>query len=455
MGSNLYSGLIQTVKDSGDINKFRTEQKQRELNLAVGQNAFQNQLDEQNQANALKQFAAPLGGVAGPGAPAEMGGAPVEAPLPDPDKVAFEFYTKINPDPAKASLVLDNVAKRAKEILDRTGDPEQMLTYTNGITGRTDKFAGFKGQMIQIKNDDGTTQLIEYEPQGGKLTDKGTYGPKKLITVGEKSRLYDPTSGKVLVNGVADNNMVPVKAEHNVRGPNGKPHTKLWYKDGSTDLLETVPSPGATIMAGAMQQHRTFKDERDLAKEFLSLPEVKQFPIVQEQLGKIQIAFDLSKKTNNKSAVDQALITTFNKMLDPTSVVRESEYARTAMDLPFFNRIAGGYEKFVAGGAGLTDDDRAALADLVQKMGSYVKERYLGQEEQYRGLADYYFPGTGASNRITRLGMKPGASTNTSTAPKAEAKSSGLGTTYTDPSDGSTWVQVGADPKKKESWRRK
>ena len=453
MGSNLYSGLIQTVKDSGDINKFRTEQKQRELNLAVGQNAFQNQLDEQNQANALKQFAAPLGGVAGPGAPGVEGGAPVEAPPPDPDKVAFEYYTKIAPDPTKASLVLDNVAKRAKEILERTGDPEQMLTYTNGITGRTDKFAGFKGTMIQIKNDDGTTQLLEYEPQGGAVTDKGTFGKPKDVLIGEKQRLYSPSLGKVLVDGKPDEMNVPEKVVQNLKSKSGKTVTKLWYKGGRTEEIESVPSPGAMMMASAAQAQHTFSNERELNKAFLALPEVKEYPVVEKQMGRVQAAMDEARKGNvNMIAVDQTLITAFNKMLDESSVVRESEYGRTAQDLPFFNRIRGGWDKFQAGGAGLSGPDREALYDMVQKFNQVAKDGYKEQESQYRELADYYFPGTGAADRVVRLGMvRPGTATE---KPKAAAASGGLGSTYTDPADGSKWVQVGQDKTKKESWRR-
>jgi len=452
MGSNLYSGLIQTVKDSGDINKFRTEQKQRELNLAVGQNAYQQSLDQQNDANALKQFAAPLGGVAGPGAPAEMGGAPVEAPPPDPDKVAFEYYTKIAPDPVKASLVLDNVSKRAKEILERTGDPEQMLTYTNSITGRTDKFAGFKGTMIQIKNDDGTTQLLEYEPQGGKITDKGIFGPKKLISVGEKTRLYDPTLGKVVVEGVVDNVNVPVKSEHNLRGKDGQPVTKLWYRDGRTEEIRSVPNPGTVLMAQAHQAQRSFSNEMDMRKEFLSLPEVKEYPVVEKQMGRVQAAMDQARKGQvNKLAVDQTLITAFNKMLDESSVVRESEYGRTASDLPFFNRIRGGYEKYVSGGAGLTDSDREVLYDMVQKFKGVADEGYNAQKQFYGDLAVRY--GFKPEN-VLRLGgavPRTPAEAKKETAAPAASK---IGTSYTDPTDGSKWVQVGADPKKKESWRR-
>jgi len=77
--------------------------------------------------------------------------------------------------------------------------------------------------------------------------------------------------------------------------------------------------------------------------------------------------------TESAVAVDQALITMFNKMTDPSSVVRESEYLRTSSDLSLFDRIKGmGAKEFITGGAGLTDEVRR---DLVN-MGKAFKEEY-------------------------------------------------------------------------------
>ena len=48
-------------------------------------------------------------------------------------------------------------------------------------------------------------------------------------------------------------------------------------------------------------------------------------------------------------------------MTDPTSVVRESEYARTPENVPIINRMFGAIDKLKSGGAGLTNADREAL----------------------------------------------------------------------------------------------
>ena len=89
-------------------------------------------------------------------------------------------------------------------------------------------------------------------------------------------------------------------------------------------------------------------------------------------------------------AVDQALITIFNKMTDPQSVVRESEYLRTPQDLALWNRIKGKVSKMVAGGAGLTPDDRNALLNMAKQFQSAYKSKFDELRNEYRGYAVDY-----------------------------------------------------------------
>lgn len=122
-----------------------------------------------------------------------------------------------------------------------------------------------------------------------------------------------------------------------------------------------------------------------LRKEFNNLPEVKEANQVVPKIKSMQAAFEESKKTKNFVAVDQALITLYNKLTDPTSVVRESEYARTAQNIPLINAIKGKFQKVLEGGAGLTSAERSALMDmanLMQKGYADIRGRRMGE---YRG----------------------------------------------------------------------
>ena len=58
---------------------------------------------------------------------------------------------------------------------------------------------------------------------------------------------------------------------------------------------------------------------------------------------------------------------TFQKILDPDSVVRESEYARSAEGQSLRHQIAGKYEQLIQGGAGVPIDELEGFVDLAQQ----------------------------------------------------------------------------------------
>lgn len=106
-----------------------------------------------------------------------------------------------------------------------------------------------------------------------------------------------------------------------------------------------------------------FKSANEMRKEFIDRPEVKEFMTTNTSVNSMDSLLKNARNGNiqNKVALDQALITLYNKMTDANSTVRESEYARTPENLSTVNRITGAIEKLKQGGAGLTDEDRDAL----------------------------------------------------------------------------------------------
>lgn len=63
----------------------------------------------------------------------------------------------------------------------------------------------------------------------------------------------------------------------------------------------------------------------------------------------------------------QAVLVTFQKVLDPTSVVRESEFARSAAGQSLFTRIEGAFEKLTKGGAGVPLEELEKFANLARE----------------------------------------------------------------------------------------
>ena len=102
-----------------------------------------------------------------------------------------------------------------------------------------------------------------------------------------------------------------------------------------------------------------------LRSEFQGIPLVKETQTIIGQVGAMEALVNSSQyddeTKNSNLAKDQGVITLFNKVTDPTSVVRESEYERTPKNLSLANRFAGAFEKLKKGGAGLTQADRESL----------------------------------------------------------------------------------------------
>lgn len=124
-----------------------------------------------------------------------------------------------------------------------------------------------------------------------------------------------------------------------------------------------------------------------LRKEFSSLQPVKDYRDVENKAAVMESAYREAKRTGSYVAADQALISLFNKLTDPQSVVRESEYARTGQNLAFMDRMRGWAQKQAQGGAGLTDKDRQTLIGMSKQFLDINKKTYKMYETDYKKFA--------------------------------------------------------------------
>jgi hypothetical protein len=112
-------------------------------------------------------------------------------------------------------------------------------------------------------------------------------------------------------------------------------------------------------------------------------------------------------ETADLNATSQAIITTFNKILDPTSVVRESEYDRTPSGQALIDRIEGKLNTVVEGGPGLTKESLKELVDLGRAFAKGAQESIdaknasAREEAQFFGLnPDFVIPGSQSGGDI-------------------------------------------------------
>lgn len=128
-----------------------------------------------------------------------------------------------------------------------------------------------------------------------------------------------------------------------------------------------------------------------LRKEFSGLPPVKNSVEITRQYNNVSSLYQQYKAGKiGKNAFDQALITTLNKVLDPTSVVRESEFDRTAAGQAMWDKLSGYATKLTKGGSGLTDANRADLVNALTTMKRANDNEVARISNDYADLAYRY-----------------------------------------------------------------
>ena len=135
----------------------------------------------------------------------------------------------------------------------------------------------------------------------------------------------------------------------------------------------------------------SFSQITTIRKEFAAIPAIKNANEIKRQFDNVTNTYTAYKQGKLRAnAADQAMITTLNKILDPTSVVRESEFARTAAGQSLFARIQGYANKMTKGGGGLTDAEREDLYNAMNEM--YKANQTEAQEyiKSYTDLANRY-----------------------------------------------------------------
>jgi len=134
------------------------------------------------------------------------------------------------------------------------------------------------------------------------------------------------------------------------------------------------------------------KNEMSLRKEFNELQEVKEYSTINTKVRQMDRLVKSLKTDPEKSriGIQQAVITIFNKMTDPQSVTRESEYLRTPEGQALLARVQGGIMKMQKGGAGLTDRDIVTLVSDAKLLANVSGEIFQGKKSFYDKLAEDY-----------------------------------------------------------------
>ena len=129
---------------------------------------------------------------------------------------------------------------------------------------------------------------------------------------------------------------------------------------------------------------KLFSNEMDLRKEFQGLPVVKAYGALAETKAKMDTLL-----ADPSGVSDLGAATMFMKMLDPGSVVRESELAMAMQTTGLLDSMQNYYTK-LKNGETLNPQQRAEFAAVTQRLFDAAQRAYAPVEQQYRQLAESY-----------------------------------------------------------------
>lgn len=163
------------------------------------------------------------------------------------------------------------------------------------------------------------------------------------------------------------------------------PEGYRWNADRTA--MEPIPGGPAEAQRAAAAGARTEADagrqratENDLRGEYTKL--TADFRTVQDAHGAIRAA---AKSQNG--AGDMSMLYSFVKLLDPTSVVRETEFAMAAASGSYGERIQGAVQR-LATGERLPDSLRGAFLAEADNLLAARRQSYDQMTTAYRGLAE-------------------------------------------------------------------
>lgn len=148
--------------------------------------------------------------------------------------------------------------------------------------------------------------------------------------------------------------------------------------------LEPIPGGPAdpsTATSRNVQSNR--KAEADYRKEFDALPEVKTFKTARQQFNTLR---DLGTKKNPTAQDDIALIFSYMKTLDPSSVVREGEFAQAQNAAGVPDNIRNAYNKAISG-TRLNPDQRKNMVRTAYRNYVNYRDAYNSAADNYRSYA--------------------------------------------------------------------
>ena len=153
-----------------------------------------------------------------------------------------------------------------------------------------------------------------------------------------------------------------------------------YLDDGSPAFSDAVMGPGPAPEADAPPP---LKDQLQMVRQLSDDWQKTVLPMqgLLDQSDRMDIGLQMARG-GDMLAGSQAILISFNKLLDPTSVVRESEYARSASGQSALETMRGFVDKLTQGGAGVTLEELQSYARFGEQVVQRALESTVGPERE-------------------------------------------------------------------------
>ena len=203
-------------------------------------------------------------------------------------------------------------------------------------------------------------------------------GPLKMVAAGRPERdTFAGTDEQIARDEAIEEarrvraDAAQAKLDAATREENFKREMATQAQTGREDLARLTAGLKHSGGAGSMTPYQTATTTRNLRNDYSKI--VAPSRAMRQQLNYMEQGIEAAKKGDLNSG-SQAVLVTFQKILDPNSVVRESEYARSAAGLGLMQRIEGIIPRLTKGGPGVPLAELQKFADLARQFTSNAEE---------------------------------------------------------------------------------
>lgn len=286
---------------------------------------------------------------------------------------------------------------RKKEILEKANPNDPQVAILNqAIAKESGGFAGF-GAGVEGSSLNILARGSQNTPEAEALRKTAQYAlayreatsPKTIMqeTMDANGNVYT-VPVKINQSALPSNILQPIYGEQGVTTqPVDMTQPQIDTKPGQVTqpTQTTQPSASTTVSPNVKKFGQTsqdvFKQTNDLRKDYISTPEVKAFNEMKSAYGQITAGLNAVS-----AAGDLTAATKFMKLLDPGSVVRESELY-IAMDATGVIDKATNYYSRLSRGEKLTPSQREDFRNIATQLYKAAENTKLSYDKQYEDIA--------------------------------------------------------------------